>query len=110
MANLQGGELTPISHAKAVELEPKVNPKTGTEIVFISDRSGHPQLWKMGIDGSGAKMLTDGTGDVSNPCWRPDGQVVAFSWTRGYTIGQYNIFLMDVVTGDHEPAHARHRR
>jgi TolB protein len=98
MANLQGGELTQISHANAVEVEPKVNPKTGTDLVFISGRTGIPQLWKMGIDGSGAKMLTDGTGEVGNPCWSPNGQWVAFSWTRGFTYGQYNIFIMNMVT------------
>ncbi len=99
MSNLQGGELMQLSHANAVEVEPKVNPKTGTEVVFISGRTGHPQLWEMNIDGSGAHMLTDGTGEVANPCWRPDGQYVAFSWTRGFTYGQYNIFIMDMVSG-----------
>ena len=99
MSNLQGGDLMQISHANAVEVEPKVNPKTGTEILFISGRTGHPQLWEMNIDGSGAHMLTDGTGEVANPSWRPDGQWVAFSWTRGFTYGQYNIFIMNLVTG-----------
>jgi TolB protein len=100
MANLPGGgELTAVSHTvDVVEAEPKVNPKTGTDLVFISGRTGLPQLWKMSIDGSGAKMLTDGTGEVSNPCWSPNGQWVAFSWTRGYTYGQFNVFIMNMVT------------
>jgi TolB protein len=38
-------------------------------------------------------------GDVANPSWRPDGQYVAFSWTRGFTYGQFNIFIMNLVTG-----------
>ncbi len=95
-----GGDLTAVSHTvDVVEAEPKVNPKTGTDLVFISGRTGIPQLWKMGIDGSGAKMLTDGTGEVGNPCWSPNGQWVAFAWTRGFTYGQYNIFIMDMATG-----------
>jgi len=98
ISNLQGGDLRPISHIAAIEEEPKVNPKTGTEIVFISGRTGHPQLWKMSIDGGNAEMLTTGEGDVSNPSWSPNGQFVAFSWTRGYEYGQFNIFVMDVVT------------
>jgi TolB protein len=100
ISNLQGGELTQISHAKAVEVEPKVNPKNGSDIAFISDRTGHPQLWEMNIDGSGAHMLTDGTGEVANPCWSPDGKWVAFVWTRGFTHGEYNIFIKNMVTGD----------
>lgn len=98
MSNLQGGDIVPVSHVSAIEEEPKVNPKTGNDIVFISGRTGHPQLWKMNIDGSNAEMLTTGEGDVSNPSWRPDGQGVAFSWTRGYEYGQFNIFIMDVVS------------
>lgn len=98
MTNLQGGDLTAISHVSAIEEEPRVNPKTGSDMVFISGRTGHPQLWKMGIDGGSAEMLTSGEGDVSNPSWRPDGQWVAFSWTRGYEYGQFNIFIMDVVS------------
>jgi TolB protein len=96
VANLQGGELSPISHVTAIEEEPKVNPKNGSQIAFISGRTGHPQLWLMGIDGGGAEMLTTGEGDVANPAWSPDGQWIAFSWTRGYEYGQFNIFVMDI--------------
>ena len=41
-----------------------MNPKTGSQIAFISGRTGHPQLWLMNIDGSDADMLTTGDGDV----------------------------------------------
>lgn len=112
MTTLQGGDITLISHSPGIEAEPKVNPKTGTDVVYISDRTGHPQLWRMNIDGSNAHMLTDGTGDVANPAWSPNGQWVAFSWTRGFTYGQFNIFIMNMAnehidqlthdTGDNE--------
>ena len=98
MSNLQGGELTRVSRVSAIDEEPRVNPKTGADMVFISGRTGHPQLWKMNVDGGGAEMLTSGEGDVANPSWRPDGQWVAFTWTRGYEYGQFNIFIMDVVS------------
>jgi TolB protein len=112
IANLQGGDLNPISHVAAIEEEPKVNPVTGSQIAYISGRTGHPQLWLMGIDGGGAEMLTTGEGEVANPCWSPDGKFIAFSWTRGYEIGQFNVFIMDIAkrqpiqlthnTGDNE--------
>jgi TolB protein len=43
-------------------------------------------------------MLTTGEGQASNPSWHPDGQHVAFAWTRGYAPGNWNIFVMDVGT------------
>jgi TolB protein len=52
----------------------------------------------MSRDGSNAEMLTAGEGDASNPSWHPNGQIVAFSWTRGFEPGNFNIFLMDVAS------------
>ncbi len=75
IANLQGGDLNAISHVTAIEEEPKVNPKTGSQIAYISGRTGHPQLWLMGIDGGNAEMLTTGEGEVANPCLEPEWAV-----------------------------------
>ncbi len=42
--------------------------------------------------------MTTGEGEVANPSWSPDGQHIAFAWTRGFEPGNYNIFIMDVAT------------
>jgi TolB protein len=34
---------------------------------------------------------------VANPAWSPNGQFVAFAWTKGYEPGNYNIFVMDIA-------------
>jgi TolB protein len=81
-----------------VEVEPKVNPKTGNEIVFVSGRTGPQQIFKMSIDGADVQRLTTGEGEASNPAWHPDGQHIAFSWTRGFEPGNFNIFIMDVAS------------
>jgi TolB protein len=52
----------------------------------------------MNIDGADIQRLTDGEGEAVNPSWRPDGQKIAFAWTRGFEPGNYNIFIMDVTT------------
>jgi TolB protein len=52
----------------------------------------------MNIDGANVERLTSGEGQASNPSWHPDGQVIAFAWTRGYAPGNFNLFLMDVAT------------
>jgi TolB protein len=96
-ADLHGGDLRRISNVRAIEVSPRINPKTGTDMLFISGRSGHQQLWRMNIDGGDAEMLTTNEGDVSNPSWNPNGQTIAFAWTRGYEIGGFNIFVMDIA-------------
>ena len=97
-SDLDGSHLQRISNTQKIEVEPKVNPKTGTDIVFVSGRSGPQQIWRMSRDGTNAEMLTSGDGDASNPSWHPNGQIVAFSWTRGFEPGNFNIFLMDVAS------------
>ena len=52
----------------------------------------------MNIDGGDIQRLTDGTGEASNPSWNPDGQHIAFSWTRGFAAGKFNVFWMDIAT------------
>ncbi len=98
MADTDGGHLQRVSSSRKIEMEPKVNPKTGTDVVFASGRSGHEQVWRMSITGTDVSMLTTGEGEASNPSWHPDGQIIAFSWTRGFDPGNFNIFLMDVAS------------
>ncbi len=96
-SNLQGGDFQRISHNQAIEVSPKINPKTGREMLFISGRSGREQLWLSNVDGSGAEMLTDGSQYVANPAWSPNAQFVAYAATGGYEPGNYNIFIMDIA-------------
>jgi TolB protein len=98
IANLDGSGVRPISTSSAIDVEPKVNPKTGTDVVFVSGRSGPQQIYRMNLDGADLERLTDGTGEASNPSWHPDGQILAFSWTRGYAAGKWNVFIVDVAT------------
>jgi TolB protein len=96
--NLDGSSLRRISSTRAIEVEPKVNPKTGAEMAFVSGRSGPQQIYRMNMDGANVERLTPGEGEASNPSWHPDGQKLAYAWTRGFATGNFNIFVMDVAT------------
>ncbi len=98
IANLDGSGFRPVTTLRSIDTEPKVNPKTGTQILFVSGRSGPQQIYKMDLDGSDMSRLTDGTGEASNPAWHPNGQVMAFSWTRGFAAGKFNVFVMDIAS------------
>ncbi len=97
MANLDGTGIRAIPTPGPFDVEPKVNPKTGNQIAFVSGR-GHAQVYLMNIDGGNVERITDGTGEATNPAWHPNGKTLAFAWTRGYATGKFNIFVMDVVT------------
>jgi TolB protein len=98
LAGINGMGFRPISPPGYIDAEPKINPKTGSEIAFVSNRSGPEQLYTMSIDGGNIERLTDGQGEASNPAWNPNGRTLAFSWTRGYMAGKFNVFLMDVAS------------
>jgi TolB protein len=97
-ANVNGSNLHRLTSARAIDIEPKVNPKNPSEIVFVSGRSGPPQIYRMGIEGTDIVRLTTGEGEAVNPSWHPGGQHIAFAWTRGFEPGNFNIFVMDVAT------------
>jgi TolB protein len=82
------------------DTSPVYNPKTGTQIAFISGRTGLPQLYIMNSDGSGVQQMTDG-GYASSPSWSPNGQVLTFAWDRKYgpgAPGGQDIYTMNVAT------------
>lgn len=67
-------------------------------IVFVSDRNGHQDIWIMNPDGTGQKPLTnDGFAD-SDPVVSPDGYSIVFVSSRGQDGSQ--IYSMD-VDGSH---------
>src|SRR5687768_11731047 len=53
---------------------------TAGKIVFVSDRSGHKDLWMMdGTTGANAVALTDDEPEDRQPSFSPDGKTVVFT-------------------------------
>jgi len=98
MSNTDGTSPRRLSNSRAIEAEPKVNPKTGTDLLFVSGRGGLQQIYRMNMEGADVDRLTNGEGEASNPAWHPEGQHIAFAWTRGFAPGNWNIFIMDVAS------------
>ena len=98
MANVDGSGLQRLTASGVIEVEPKINPKTGADMVDVSGRSGLPQIYHMSLQGTDVQRISAGTGEATNPNWSPDGEHIAFAWTKGFEPGNYNIFLMDVAT------------
>src|SRR5262249_40605077 len=100
LSDASGGNMRRLSRVRAIEVSPKVNPKNPSDVIFISGRGGSEQLWRMNIDGGDLERLTNGEGYVANPSWSPDGQFIAFAWTKGFEPGNFNIFVMDAAKHD----------
>lgn len=97
-ADPDGGNLRRVSYSRALDVHPSVNPKTGAQIAFVSGASGMPQVYLMDSEGANRRRISGGGGDAVQPAWDPSGERLAFAWTRGYELGNYNIFLVDVAS------------
>ncbi len=59
---------------------PAVTPD-GSQIVFVSTRSGNPDLWRMNINGERAIQLTSHEGIEGEPHVSPDGRWIIYDLT-----------------------------
>lgn len=77
-------------------VSPSFSPD-GRRVAFTSGRSGHPEVYIMDADGTGAELLTPfAFGDQyyrSNPDWSPDGRNVAF---QSQVAGQFQIMTISL--------------
>jgi Tol biopolymer transport system component len=64
----------------AGDAAPAVN---GDQVVFMSDRDGNWEIYRVQLDGSGLRRLTDRAAIDGLPVWSPDGQFIAFVSDEG---------------------------
>ena len=78
---VEGGAATPLLTGPAFESQPRFSPD-GSEIVFVSDRSGGQNLWILSTDRSDTTQITRGNDNLyTSPDWSPDGQYLVASRT-----------------------------
>lgn len=92
-----GGALHRVTVGRGTDnVSPSYSPD-GRRVAFTSGRSGHPEVYIMDADGTGAELLTPfAFGDQyyrSNPDWSPDGRNVAF---QSQLAGQFQIMTISL--------------
>jgi TolB protein len=69
---------------------------TLSKVAFVSDRSGHKEIYTCDYDGANTLQIThDGVISVS-PAMSPDGRKLAYT---GYQSGYADIYLIDLASG-----------
>ena len=100
ISSASGFNLRRVTAYRGPDVSPVWNPKTGTQIAWISGRTGLPQLYIMESDGTNVQRMTDG-GYATSPSWSPNGQFLAFAWSRHYgpgAPGGQDIYVMDIAS------------
>ena len=74
-----------------------------TQVYFVSDRTGHKEIWAMDYDGSNQHQLTHLGSIALSPRISPDGSRIAFSalTKSGWEIMMYSLELNRMVSFPH---------
>ncbi|QEE12797.1 Tol-Pal system beta propeller repeat protein TolB [Bartonella krasnovii] len=88
--DLRTRTMTRLTTTSAIDTSASYSPD-GTQIVFSSDRSGKPQIYKMNADGSDIQRISLNEGSYSTPIWSPRGDYIAFTKQLS---GQFSIGVM----------------
>ena len=74
-----------LGHAIADEIVGAVAGRPGvsdTELAFVSDRTGHKEIWVMDADGGNQRAATRNKSISNFPNWSPDGESVVYTSYR----------------------------
>ena len=96
-----------LMHFLANQVLQKITGENGvflTKIAFISDKSGHKELYMMDYDGENIVKLTNRKNIVLLPAWSPDGTKILFS---SYTTHENNKQNLDLFSLDLETKEAK---
>lgn len=85
-----------LTHGAETDEDPSYSPD-GSEIAFVSDRKGSPQVWIMNGDGTDAKPVTIGNDAKSMPRFSPDGKQIAYISRGALTVMNLDTQTQEVL-------------
>ena len=84
---LAGGDATPLTEGMAYDSQPRYSPD-GSQVVFVSDRDGAENVWRIDVETKTARQVTDtSVHNYESPDWLPDGDYVVAAVGAGALAG-----------------------
>jgi hypothetical protein len=80
--NSDGSNRTLLTQGQSGFLAAPAWSPDGSQIAFISERSGYADVWVMDSGGGNAMNLTNDEAKDHSPAWSPDGEWIAFASLR----------------------------
>jgi Tol biopolymer transport system component len=95
---LAGGTATRLTTGMSHDMQPRYSPD-GSEVVFVSDRSGDENLWIATLADGTLRQLTKGVSyNYLSPEWSPDGEYVVVS-RGGGLLGLEKLWMYHTAGG-----------
>ena len=84
---LAGGDATALTEGMAYDAQPRYSPD-GSQVVFVSDRDGAENLWRIDVRTRATRQVTDtSVHNYESPDWLPDGDYVVAAVGAGALAG-----------------------
>ena len=84
---LAGGDATALTEGMAYDAQPRYSPD-GSQVVFVSDRDGAENLWRIDVETKATRQVTDtSVHNYESPDWLPDGDYVVAAVGAGALAG-----------------------
>jgi len=84
-----------LTNNPAIDSSPTFSPD-GSQIAFVSNRQGSPQIFVMSASGGGAKRVTFQGKYNQTPRWNPDPKKPFIAFTGRDERGVFDVFYIDI--------------
>ena len=93
-----GRILARLTNNPAIDSSPSLSPD-GSQIAFVSNRQGSPQIFVMPVTGGAARRVTYQGKYNQTPRWNPRSDKQQIAFTGRDERGVFDVFIIDVKTG-----------